>query len=74
MSKKHTEILNNPISISFYKTIVPKQAYIATTTNKPTYVFPANRLPRNRHDIDRMALILTDKVLLMLKNRKFNLS
>ena len=59
--KKHTEILNNPISTSFYKTLVPKQAYIAKTTTKPTYVFPTNRLPRNRHDIDRMALDNPDR-------------
>jgi len=59
--KKHTDILNNPISTSFYKTLVPKQAYIAKTATKPTYVFPANRLPRNRHDINRMALDNPDR-------------
>ena len=49
-----TEILPNPISITYYKTMLPKPS-------KPTYVFPADRLPRNRHDIDRMALDNLDR-------------
>ena len=59
--KKHTDTLNNPISTTFYKTLVPKQAYIAAKHTKPTYVFPVNRLPRNHHDIDRMALDNPDR-------------
>jgi len=40
--------------------MVTKQAYIATSS-KPTYVFPANRIPRNRHDIERMAMDNPDR-------------
>jgi hypothetical protein len=57
---KHTAIINENMSkqyIEKFKIV----ANLAKSTIKPTYVFPINRLPRNRIDIERMAIDNPDR-------------
>ena len=57
----YTDTLSHGVCQPYLDKVASYASYVAKSKISSTYIFPANRLPRNRLDIDRMAIDNPDR-------------